>query len=186
MLLPEGFPIALWTPSAHSHVCGRLSKVKCLLFLRLRRSEIPANQGIARGEITLLISGGGGQLFQSGTSPAAGISFTQTINCQPPPAAPQDCAGGATICGGQSFNNNSANTGNVVDLNLANSGCLQAGERQGTWYYFSPSAGGSIGFTIAPIVATDYDFAVWGPMASVSCPPAGPPLRCSYAAQIAG
>ena len=142
------------------------------------------NSGPFQGEnrYTLSISGGGGQLFQSGTSPAAGISFTQTINCQPPPAAPQDCAGGATICGGQSFNNNSANTGNVVDLNLTNSGCLQAGERQGTWYYFSPSAGGSIGFTIAPIVATDYDFAVWGPMASVSCPPTGPPLRCSYAA----
>jgi len=133
---------------------------------------------------TLSISGGGGQLFQSGTSPAPGISFTQTISCQPPPAAPQDCAGGATICSGQSFNNNSANTGSVVDLNAANSGCLLAGERQGTWYYFSPSAGGSIGFTIAPVVATDYDFAVWGPMASVSCPPAGPPLRCSYAAPV--
>lgn len=125
---------------------------------------------------------GGGQYFQSGASPAPGISFTQTINCQAPPAAPQDCAGGATICSGQAFNNNSANTGNVVDLSAANAGCLLSGERQGTWYYFSPSASGTIGFTIAPTVVTDYDFAVWGPMTSVSCPPSGPPLRCSYAA----
>lgn len=125
---------------------------------------------------------GGGVFFNSGSPPAGGISFTQTANCQPPPAAPQDCAGGTTICGSQAFNNNSSNTGNVVDLNTANQGCLSSGERQGTWYYFSPSASGTIGFTISPAAPTDYDFAVWGPLNTVACPPAGPPLRCSYAA----
>jgi hypothetical protein len=127
---------------------------------------------------------GGGTFFNSGASPAAGPSFGQLVDCVPPPAAPQDCNGGATICNGQAFNNNSSNTGNVVDLNTANQGCLISGERQGTWYYFSPSSSGTIGFTIAPVVATDYDFAVWGPMTSVTCPPPGPPLRCSYAAPL--
>ncbi|MBK7269325.1 MAG: T9SS type A sorting domain-containing protein [Flavobacteriales bacterium] len=95
---------------------------------------------------------------------------------------PEDCEGGVTICNSQTFNNNTTNTGCVADLTAANQGCLTAGERQGTWYYFSPSAAGTIGFTIAPAVPTDYDFAVWGPMASVTCPPPGPPLRCSWAA----
>lgn len=90
--------------------------------------------------------------------------------------------GAFTICNGMAFNNNSNNTGSVVDLTSANQGCLNLGERQGTWYYFSPSASGTIGFTITPSAPTDYDFAVWGPMASPSCPPPGPPLRCSYAA----
>lgn len=125
---------------------------------------------------------GAGVFFNSGASPPAGPSFAQLVNCQPPPAAPQDCNGGTTICNGQAFNNNSSNTGNIVDLNTANQGCLSSGERQGTWYYFSPSASGTVGFTIAPVTATDYDFAVWGPMSSVSCPPASPPVRCSYAA----
>lgn len=125
---------------------------------------------------------GGGVYFNSGNAPPPGISFQQLVDCQPPPAAPQDCNGGFTICSGQAFNNNSSNTGNVVDLNTSNQGCLASGERQGTWYYFSPSSSGTIGFTIAPVVAADYDFAVWGPMSTVTCPPVGPPLRCSYAA----
>lgn len=127
---------------------------------------------------------GGGTYFNSGAGPPGGPSFGQLVNCIPPPAAPQDCNGGATICNGQAFNNNSSNTGNVVDLNTANQGCLASGERQGTWYYFSPSSNGTVGFTISPVVATDYDFAVWGPMSSVTCPPPGPPVRCSYAAPV--
>lgn len=125
---------------------------------------------------------GGGNYFNSGATPAAGASFGHLVDCQPPPAAPQDCAGGFTVCSGQAFNNNSSNTGNIVDLNSANRGCLSLGERQGTWYYFSPSANGTLAFTIAPTVATtDYDFAVWGPMSSVTCPPPSAPARCSYA-----
>ncbi|MCC7501434.1 MAG: T9SS type A sorting domain-containing protein, partial [Flavobacteriales bacterium] len=98
-------------------------------------------------------------------------------------ASQQDCLGGTTICGSQGINNNSNNTGDVEDLNLANQGCLTAGERQGTWYYFSPSSSGTVGFTINPSVNTnDYDFAVWGPMTTVDCPPSGPPVRCSFSA----
>lgn len=124
----------------------------------------------------------GGNFFNSGSAPPAGASFGQLVDCVPPPAAPQDCNGGFTICSGQAFNNSSSNTGNIVDLNSANRGCLSSGERQGTWYYFSPSANGTVGFTIAPTVTTDYDFAVWGPMSTVVCPPPSAPVRCSYAA----
>ena len=130
---------------------------------------------------------GNAVVFTSGSPPTAGISFSQTVTCVTPAPPATDCIGGATICSGQSFNNNSANTGSVVDLTAANQGCLASGERQGTWYIFSPSAPGTVGFTIAPAAPTDYDFAVWGPYppgttTGTACPPLGPPLRCSYAA----
>lgn len=94
---------------------------------------------------------------------------------------PEDCSGAATICGSQSFNNNTTTTGCTTDLGLANRGCLQGNERQGTWYYFSPSASGTIAFTIDPVANVDYDFAIWGPMSSITCPPVGNPIRCSWA-----
>ena len=129
-------------------------------------------------------------IFASTTPPVTGVNFTQTITCVTPAPPATDCVGGATICSGQAFNNNSSNTGNVVDLNAGNQGCLSSGERQGTWYVFSPSAPGTIGFTIAPAAPTDYDFAVWGPYPPGAttgsiCPPAGPPLRCSFSALFA-
>ncbi len=140
------------------------------------------NSGTFQNENSYSLSiQGAGPLFSSGTPPTAGVVYTQTVDCTPPPAPPQDCVGGTTICSGQSFNNNSNNTGAVADLNASNRGCLASNEQQGTWYYFSPSASGTIGFTIAPGAAIDYDFAVWGPMTSVSCPPLGQPIRCSYA-----
>ena len=138
-----------------------------------------------QGEISYTISfqTGGQTVFNSGSPPAAGLVYTQTIDCNPPPATQQDCLGGTTICGSQGINSNSTNTGDVEDLNLANQGCLTGGERQGTWYYFSPSASGTVGFSINPAVGTDdYDFAVWGPMTTVDCPPSGPPVRCSFSA----
>jgi hypothetical protein len=138
--------------------------------------------GQAENSYRLTLQGSGSTIFNSGVPPTPGIAFTQTVTCQPPPSPPQDCQGGITICNGQAFNNNSNNTGNVVDLTAANQGCLGAGERQGTWYYFSPSSPGTIGFTIAPSVPTDYDFALWGPMSSITCPPVGAPLRCSFSA----
>ena len=130
---------------------------------------------------------GNALIFASTTPPVTGVNFSQTVTCVTPAPPATDCVGGATICSGQSFNNNASNTGSVVDLTASNQGCLGSGERQGTWYIFSPSAPGSVGFTIAPAAPTDYDFAVWGPFPPGSttgsiCPPPGPPLRCSYAA----
>ncbi|MBP7514570.1 MAG: hypothetical protein KA791_08490 [Flavobacteriales bacterium] len=141
--------------------------------------------GQAENSYRLTMQSNGSTVFNSGVPPTPGIAFTQTVTCQPPPSPPQDCSGGITICNGQAFNNNSNNTGNVVDLNAGNQGCLSSGERQGTWYYFSPSSAGNIGFTIAPVAPTDYDFALWGPLSSIACPPVGPPLRCSYSALYA-
>lgn len=130
-----------------------------------------------------LLSMTGGSYYNSGTSPPNGAAFAMLVDCVPPPTPPQDCAGGTTICNGQTFNNSSNSTGNIDDLFPGNQDCLSQGEREGTWYYFSPSASGTIGFTIAPSVGSDdYDFALWGPMSNVTCPPTGPPLRCSYAA----
>ena len=141
----------------------------------------------AQNNFRLSFLTGNALIFASSTPPTAGVNFTQTVTCVTPAPPATDCIGGATVCSGQAFNNNSNNTGNVIDLTAANQGCLASGERQGTWYIFSPSAPGTIGFTISPAAPTDYDFAVWGPFPAGSttgtiCPPAGPPLRCSYAA----
>ena len=97
-------------------------------------------------------------------------------------ATPQeDCSGGATVCGDQQLNNSTDYTGCTTDLSAGNRGCLMGNERQGTWYYFSPSLSGTIGLTIAPTGNVDYDFAIWGPYTTLACPPASPPLRCSWA-----
>ena len=138
--------------------------------------------GIFQGEISYTLGIlGGGCGFNSGSPPATGIVLTQTIDCLPPPAPPEDCEGGVTICNGQSFSNNASGTGCSLDLTSSNYGCLASAERQGTWYYFSPSSAGNVAFTISPSnAADDYDFAVWGPMANPTCPPATAPVRCSY------
>jgi len=97
------------------------------------------------------------------------------------PIPPEDCQGGVTICGDASIQNNSTSTGCVADLNSSNRGCLAGNERQGTWYYFSPSASGTIAMDIIPAADIDYDFAIWGPLTTITCPPAGTPTRCTWA-----
>lgn len=130
---------------------------------------------------TLTIQGQPSGLFTSGSPPQAGITYTGTVDCIAPPAPQEDCAGGFTICSDQAFNNTTNNTGFTADLNTSNRGCLLANEQQGTWYFFSPATSGTVGFTIAPTANIDYDFALWGPLPDVTCPPPGPPARCSYA-----
>ncbi|MBP6699461.1 MAG: T9SS type A sorting domain-containing protein, partial [Flavobacteriales bacterium] len=98
-----------------------------------------------------------------------------------PAAQPEDCEGGVTICGDASITNNADFTGCVADLTTANNGCLDGNERQGTWYYFSPSASGTISLLIDPSANIDYDFAIWGPLTSIACPPVGNPIRCTWA-----
>jgi hypothetical protein len=128
-------------------------------------------------------------------SGAAG--WSANISCGSCAAAPslpvqQDCLGANTICNNQSVTGTSLGDGqyNDVNIGLGNSGCLNdyatnpngSAEHQSHWYYFSPSASGTIGMTIAPSVATtDYDWAIWGPYATLPCPPTGAPLRCSAA-----
>jgi hypothetical protein len=116
---------------------------------------------------------------------SATIACTGTAGAAPAftPNA-QDCqqGGGTTICDNSNLSANSGGTGNINDLPNPMNGCL-AGENQSSWYYFSPSASGTVGFTIAPANGTDdYDFALWGPFTNVQCPLniSLQPLRCSY------
>ena len=128
----------------------------------------------------------GTPVYSSGTPPLNGLSYATVVTCQPPPPLPEDCVGGATLCSSQAFSSNANTSGAVADLSALNRGCLNALERQGTWYNFAISAPGTLGFTIAPTnPVDDYDFAVWGPFPPGStratiCPPAAAPLRCSY------
>ncbi len=99
----------------------------------------------------------------------------------------EDCYGAVTLCDDSSISNNSTDFGCTQDLASTNRGCLASNERQGTWYFFSPSAAGQFELTIRPVdgsgntAAVDYDFAVWGPNVALSCPPSATPMRCSYA-----
>ena len=144
------------------------------------------NSGTFQGENSYTLTLGGSALFNSGSPPTGGTVYGAVVTCNPPPSPPEDCLGAITICNDQSFNNNTTNTGNNVDLTATNYGCLMSAERQGTWYIFSPATSGSIGFAIDPVGPDDYDFALWGPypagtIPSAICPPAGAPMRCSFA-----
>jgi hypothetical protein len=112
--------------------------------------------------------------------------FEATISCTTcatvAAATAQDCEAGATVCNDQSFSGNSSGAGTFNELSYLNDGCL-GGENQSSWYFFSPSASGTVALNITPANGTDdYDFAIWGPLASATCPPTSAPLRCSYAA----
>ncbi len=145
--------------------------------------EIIYNDGSAwyYYENSMELTVGGQCVFQSYEPPNIGVTYTTIADCAPSTAAlPQDCMGGTTICDDGSIHDNNATTGCVMDLNASNSGCLLNYERQGSWYYFSPSVGGTLGFTLVPTGATDdYDFALWGPYDAVQCPN-NAPVRCSY------
>jgi hypothetical protein len=98
------------------------------------------------------------------------------------PSPQEDCVGGNTVCSSAPITNQVDYVGCSNDLNASNRGCLMGNERQGSWYFFTPTVGGTAALTIAPVGGSvDYDFAIWGPMSTVSCPPSGPPVRCSWA-----
>lgn len=135
----------------------------------------------------------GQTVYHSGSPPATGVVYNTTITCNPPPAAPEDCVGSITLCNNLGINNNTNNTGNVADLDASNYGCLLSSEVQGTWYNFSVSSAGTLGFVIDPSAPDagypDYDWAIWGPFPPGStttgmCPPIGTPIRCSYASGL--
>ncbi|NOQ74758.1 MAG: hypothetical protein GQ574_22280 [Crocinitomix sp.] len=115
-----------------------------------------------------------------GTLTSWSLLFSADANCVEPTTA--DCDGGTTVCTDETFTGNSDGDGNFVDLDATNEGCL-SGENQSSWYYFQAATDGDYAFTIE--TAVDYDFAVWGPLAAIVCPPVGAPLRCSFAA-VAG
>lgn len=125
---------------------------------------------------------------------AANITCTPTCGTPPSSQVPQDCYGAYVICSGANFNYASSGPGvyNDANLGLGNLGCLNnyantpngSAEHQSVWGVFSPSSSGTIGMTIDPAGSstTDYDWAIWGPYTSITCPPTGNPIRCSAAA----
>lgn len=145
--------------------------------------------GAFQGENSYTLSLGGGMLFTSGNPPAAGLVYSATADCQPPPATQEDCLGAITVCDNLAISNNTNNTGSVIDINAGNSGCLDTQEYQGTWYIFSPTAGGTLGMSITPDGPDDYDWAIWGPYpdgttTSTICSPAGMPIRCAASSAL--
>ncbi|MBK9175439.1 MAG: T9SS type A sorting domain-containing protein [Flavobacteriales bacterium] len=132
-----------------------------------------------------LAAANGGILFSSGTTPATGTVFGLTVNgtCNLPPAPHEDCIGAVHVCSNTAQSANPQNTGSVADLSPSNRGCLVTNERRGVWYTFQATAAGQLGFTINPFPygISDYDFGLWGPYSSITCPPTGLPLRCSWA-----
>ena len=134
-----------------------------------------------QNEISYILQSGYGILFSDGPTPTAGVVFGYANDCVAPDPPREDCYGGVTVCGASTINSNPSNTGLKSDLNLHSRGCLSNDERQGTWFNFSPSAPGTVAFTVVPSDPNDdYDFAVWGPGTSLSCPPTTTPYRCSY------
>lgn len=115
-----------------------------------------------------------------GTLVSWSLVFEATPPCPPPPTE-EDCAGGTTVCDDATFTGNSSGSGTVSDLNAGNDGCLN-GEHESSWYYFQAATDGTYAFMIETLV--DYDFAVWGPMASITCIPDAPPIRCSYSGTL--
>ena len=99
-----------------------------------------------------------------------------------------DCAGGTSICNDQTLSGNSNGPGPIDDIDGTTGGCLGINENESSWYFFEAQTGGKLEFAIIPQNGTDdYDFALWGPYPSGStpasiCPPAGAPIRCSFAA----
>ncbi|MGV3631310.1 MAG: hypothetical protein ACO1O6_08890 [Bacteroidota bacterium] len=96
-----------------------------------------------------------------------------------PTTGNQNCATGTQICSDNSFTGNSNGNGNQ-ELNASNQGCLST-EHQSSWYYFSPTTAGTISMAINPANGVDYDYAIWGPYNTMTCPVNTAPLRCSYA-----
>jgi hypothetical protein len=128
----------------------------------------------------------GGVLYASpGPTPPTGAVFAAVVDadCNRPPAPIEDCIGAIELCSDQTLASNPQSTGSVADLGTPNRGCLVANERRGVWHRFTVSAPGQLGFTIdaSPYGGADYDYGLWGPYAGTpTCPPAGPPLRCSW------
>lgn len=108
-------------------------------------------------------------------------AFALTLGCTNVSTSNQNCTTALPICTDTQFGGNSSGMGSTQDLNSTNQGCLSI-EHQSSWYIFQPTTAGTISFTINPTPATDYDFAIWGPLVQPACPVSGTPLRCSYSA----
>ncbi len=123
-----------------------------------------------------------------GGTVTSGWQATVTCNSTPsatvPSSNPEDCQGAYTICSGGTFTAGTSNYG-FQELPYQWNSCLgydeDPGEYESTWAVFSPATSGTIGFSITPTSACDYDWAIWGPYSSLACPAYtnDVPIRCS-------
>jgi hypothetical protein len=133
--------------------------------------------------------------------PAVSGNYNFVANCAPPAAPPQDCLGANIICTNGPINVGGTNSGSVGDMIAPANGCLSGGENHGTWYAFSTTTAGPLGFTITPTVpGTNMNFALWGPFnytindstnwsgacEALSFSPFNTPIRCTFATSTAG
>lgn len=128
------------------------------------------------------------RFYSNGSTTAAGWQATVTCNATPfatvPTANPEDCQGAIPICNNGTFHGGTNNYG-FDELPDQWNSCLgnpgTRGEYESTWAVFSPATSGTIGFSITPTTAADYDWAIWGPYTSLQCPAFtnDVPIRCS-------
>jgi len=101
-------------------------------------------------------------------------SYAQNFDCS---LATQICSNSSQIASPTGFG--------TQELNASNRGCIQSNETSSAWYILNIQTSGTLAFTIDPSGSVDYDFALWGPVASLSsCSSLGVPIRCSYAAPV--
>ena len=108
--------------------------------------------------------------------------YSGVVDCAIPPPAPGDCRSATILCQDTLFPQGALAQGYEVDLDGTNQGCLATGEQDGLWARFIIATDGTLAFTLTPGSQTDLDFAVWGPMTELQCPPIGAPVRCSFSA----
>ena len=128
------------------------------------------------------------RFYSDGGTTASGWQATVTCSgiasATVPSSNPEDCQGAYTICNNGTFTGGTNNYG-FNELPDQWNSCLgippDRGEYESTWAVFSPATSGTIGFSITPTSACDYDWAIWGPYASLECPAFNNdvPVRCS-------
>ena len=109
-------------------------------------------------------------------------TFRLCVSAGTPPTGNQNCSTATQICNDAAFGGNSDGFANQ-ELNAANQGCLST-EHQASWFYFSPVTTGTFSMAIRPSAGVDYDFAIWGPYNSLTCPVNTAPIRCSFASDF--
>jgi hypothetical protein len=145
--------------------------------------------GSQEEQISFMIEYFGTPTYVSSSPPAGGLLFATTVSCEPPPPPQTDCIGAFTLFMTMPMVLDQApdNSGYIIDLDPGNQGCLENGENRGYWYMLSQELwnnySGPYAFSITPHPdhPADYDFALWGPFTGLTCPPPGPPIRCSFA-----
>ncbi|MBV6485200.1 MAG: hypothetical protein KFKLKKLM_01753 [Flavobacteriales bacterium] len=153
---------------------------------------IYSGNGGLSGNVRATSSNTSGCLSFRFTSDGATVSsgWTATVTCNATPSAtvptanPEDCQGAIPICNNGTFHGGTNNYG-FDELPDQWNSCLgnpgTRGEYESTWAVFSPATSGTIGFSITPTTAADYDWAIWGPYSSLQCPAFtnDVPIRCS-------